>query len=353
MILLIDLGTKGGLPKYAKHIRDEFRNSGISFLCIQSINNYHRQTDSIIFKTYSNKLGFILNSILRLPFLLLYFSKIINKNNINTVYFPYFHLWSIFFILLCKIKKCQTVFTVHDAIMHAGDSNKLESLLLRLSVENADKLIFLTKCVKNQAYTNFKLEGKQSTVIPHGLFNLENLVETKIKDKASLNYLFFGRVSKYKGVELLLDAFNNNSELSNHSLTIAGKSNYQIDYKKYSGIRSLNVDDRFLEESEIVEYLNNSDIIVLPYLEATQSGVITFAIQSIKPLIVSSVGGLTEQVGENAAIFFDPQKGKLVNHLTSIQDVEIRTKLSNNMKILKLALQWDKIARDIVSFIRQ
>jgi glycosyltransferase involved in cell wall biosynthesis len=113
--------------------------------------------------------------------------------------------------------------------------------------------------------------------------------------------LYFGFIRKYKGIGVLLDALPQVVEALGAKTIIAGES-YE-DKEHYRGkIESLGLAshiilaDRFIPDEEVSLYFSAADVVVLPYLSATQSGIVSIALNYDLPCIVTDVGGLSEVV---------------------------------------------------------
>ena len=112
--------------------------------------------------------------------------------------------------------------------------------------------------------------------------------------------MFYGRISKYKGVELLIESFVELIKIrSDLKLIIAGKSNYDLnisqDVLNLLG-DNLVILNRYITNSEVAYLMKSSTLLVCPYTDATQSGIIMTSIPFGIPVIVSDVGALPEQV---------------------------------------------------------
>lgn len=113
--------------------------------------------------------------------------------------------------------------------------------------------------------------------------------------------LFFGLIRDYKGLDILLEAFRGLPE--DYQLLIAGEPYGSFDkYRKI--IDSLPGKDRvyvfpdYIRDSEVKLYFSASDVAVLPYRSATQSGISAIACHFGTPMIVTDVGGLRHTIGE-------------------------------------------------------
>ncbi len=120
--------------------------------------------------------------------------------------------------------------------------------------------------------------------------------------------LFFGMVRNYKGLHVLLDALpgvvRNYPEVV---LLVAGEFYEDVDrYRKqisHLGIGDhVRLVDRYIPSGEVRDYFSAADVVVQPYITATQSGVIQTAFQFGTPVIATDVGGLSETVGDAGMI---------------------------------------------------
>lgn len=148
---------------------------------------------------------------------------------------------------------------------------------------------------------------KPKTLSPHPLFDNfgeilsreDALNQLKI-DPENKYVLFFGLIRKYKGLDLLIEAFSDDRlRNSNIKLIIAGE--YYSDKETYLQLiqqhklenKIIQV-DRFIQDSEVKLYFSAADLVVQPYKSATQSGVSQIAYHFNKPMVVTNVGGLSE-----------------------------------------------------------
>ncbi len=167
--------------------------------------------------------------------------------------------------------------------------------------------------------------------------------------------LFFGFIRDYKGLDLLIESIKDLNE--DYLLLIAGE--VYGDFKKYDelidklGIRNkINLQVRYIPENEIPLFFSASDVCVLPYRSATQSGIVGIAYHFELPVIVTNVGGLAEMVEEN-------KTGLIVNELNSQAisvelkkyfDEELKEKFIPNIEEYKSKHSWGHLAENIISF---
>ncbi len=192
----------------------------------------------------------------------------------------------------------------HDPAPHTGESF-LNKLLSEYAYKKASNLVVCTRSFVDLAKKRFK---KRVYFMPHGLLTNykwnADIVEKTNKDKNRVRFLFFGRIEKYKGVEILLKAFSRFSEKEQAELVIAGCGDLSA-YDQWLKDRRITTINRYLNDSEISDlFSDRNTILVLPYIDATQSGVAMIAIGLEVPVIASDTGGLKEQLNNGNFGYF-------------------------------------------------
>ena len=171
--------------------------------------------------------------------------------------------------------------------------------------------------------------------------------------------LFFGIIRKYKGLDLLLEAFaDNRLQSKNLKLIVAGE--FYEDAKpyldlidKYNLSESVILATNFIPDNEVVNYFCAADIIVQPYRNATQSGVTQIAYHFEKPMLVTDVGGLKEIIPHNKAGYVcEPNAKNVANCLVDFFSNEKELVFIEGVKEEKLKYSWDKMIKSIKSLHR-
>jgi glycosyltransferase involved in cell wall biosynthesis len=123
--------------------------------------------------------------------------------------------------------------------------------------------------------------------------------------------LFFGLVRRYKGLRTLLDAFARCADDIGGTLLVVGEF-YEPRAPYDERIRALGlggrvrVVDRYVPNEEVAGYFRAADVVVLPYVTATQSAIVQTAFSFAKPVIVTAVGGLPDVVADGVTGFVVP-----------------------------------------------
>jgi glycosyltransferase involved in cell wall biosynthesis len=119
--------------------------------------------------------------------------------------------------------------------------------------------------------------------------------------RAGRTILFFGKVRKYKGLAVLLNAMPKVVSQLDCRLTIVGEFYDSID--KYREIISkleldnvISIDNRYVDNEEVPGIFAQADVLILPYVTASQSAVAQIALSNGLPVIASDAGGLSEAI---------------------------------------------------------
>ncbi len=184
-----------------------------------------------------------------------------------------------------------TVMTIHDIVPHPGASGTDVQSVRDLLLSYADRVIVHGEYAKE----NIKNVDKGIVrIVPHGNYSFFSEASST-EDVSDRTFLFFGRISKYKGIEHLTQAINElRAEGHELNLIIAGEG----DLGPYmEGIKDrpwFEVHNRYVSDDEVPQFFDRSIAAVLPYIEVTQSGVVQVALAFKKAVISTTVGCLPE-----------------------------------------------------------
>lgn len=217
-------------------------------------------------------------------------------------------------------KVALTAHNVNQARRDAKDS-LLNRLTLRIQYRLCDHIFVHTRKMKDELCQDFGVAEKAVTVIRHPINNAfpdTDLTPTEAKQRLGLRenekaILFFGRIRPYKGIEHLLAAFRLlAAEHSNYRLIIAGEpkkgsEEYREEIEQIvktdfaPGRITLKI--QFIPDAEMEIYLKATDVLVLPYKEIFQSGVLFLAYSFGLPVVATDVGSFREEIVEGKTGF--------------------------------------------------
>ena len=257
-------------------------------------------------------------------------------------------------------KNKKVIVTLHDPIPHKGAKRLLVYLYTKV-IKQADKIIVLSNKFVNLTADIYNKNINDIYVIPHGIFdNYKKVYDNKFKyeyDNSKVNFLFFGRITPYKGLDVLATAFKKlESEFDNIALTIVGNGDFEPYRQCYSEIKNVTVINRWIKDEEVYGFYNGANVItVLPYIEATQSGVIPVAMANDSLVICTNTGGLVEQVvdKETGYLVEVGDSEALYKVMKSIVDGEYNPWVITNAKDYISNLTWDRLAEKLKQIIEQ
>ncbi len=260
-----------------------------------------------------------------------------------------FTSWDYYIMTVWRHTGLPSFFIVHDGKMHTGETGDFSQNQLVQIMQWSTHLIFLSEHVRYMVKDNFNID-KPYIIAPHGLIDYGSLPKIKRADNPTL--LFLGRITKYKGIELLLDAIKDTPEQLYDKLIIAGKWAYNVpsDYNHEKVI----IIDRWLSTDEILEYIAKSDIMIFPYIEATQSGVATLAINYQRPSVVTKVGAFSEQFGEGTAIMVNPSVQDIREGIIKLcSEKQLYNNICKSLVKEKERYSWNTIAEELMQSINK
>lgn len=267
---------------------------------------------------------------------------------------PYFA--PCFFILTKCLKRTKILFVCHNVFPH--ERFPLDKFLTKLTLRQGDRYIVqsgqdeedLKSVVKNPVY--------ERTVHPtYNTYKFGDITREEARKRLQIReeekvILFFGLIRKYKGLQYLLEAMPQiKSEIEHVKLLVVGEMrDDQIPCQEIietCGIQDVvNLHTAYVPDREVEKYFAASDVVVLPYVSATQSGIVQIAYGFEKPVIVTRVGGLPEVVtDQKTGYVVEPEDEKqlaeaVVRYFKEGKEAEF----SRNIKEEAYRFSWDRMA---------
>jgi len=194
--------------------------------------------------------------------------------------------------------------------------SKITGKLLR---KNLDAYITHSESDKELVAKRYSISPEKIHVIPHGLYDqygeLLDIKEARrnLSIKDDFVILSFGLIRKYKGTSYLIRAFEQLPPkiLEKSRLLIVGEiwedRKELLDQIKASPFHDkITLIDEYVPDEKVNLYFSAADVVVLPYLRASQSGIAHIAMSFGLPVVVSEVGGLKESMANYEGTFFVP-----------------------------------------------
>ena len=302
-------GRRGGGPRYTYELaRAMSQRYGVELhLSLSRQSELFAETEALGLKschvdTYSSAAQFALRSA-RIPRLGAQVRRYIREERIDVVYNTMDFLWGS--ALAPQISRSGALYllAVHDAQRHPGEDGRLRSWLLTRDIAAADGAITMTEAVRERLIDAHQFPKERSWTAPLG--GAIDAITTSPRilplDRPA-RLLFFGRILPYKGLDVALAALpiiraaHPGTELEIHSS--GDIAPYRGLLEQTEGVR---LNHGWIGEDDIPAIFCRTDVCVLPYSEASQSGVIALAMAAGMPVVTTPLPGPVEQIAHGSA----------------------------------------------------
>ncbi len=192
------------------------------------------------------------------------------------------------------------VLTAHDVLPREPRPGQLRAQ--RRLYERMDAVVVHSQHGRGRLVADLGVAAEKVRVIPHGAFThldaIPPALPPELRDDGSPVVLMPGLIRHYKGLDVLYDAWDDG--IGNAQLWVCGRARMPLP----SPPARCHVVPRFLSDAELAGVLRRADLVVLPYREIDQSGVLFAALGLARPLLLSTAGGFPEVAALGAAETF-------------------------------------------------
>lgn len=224
----------------------------------------------------------------------------IRNEKFDVIFFETLHVWNLP-IMFFRQKSTRIYQVIHDLLPHGGDKQaKSVALMNRAVCKLADTIVLY-----NQKYVDKVTElygvPKNRVAYMDMWRRFPEFTEPKYTKKA----LFFGRINPYKGVDNLLEIVK---KCPNVQFEVVGRVDPQMEglVKELGEEKNVIMNNDYVSDQEMIHAFKNADWVILPYNSATQSGVVIDAYRYSRPVIVTDVGAISEQVEDGRSGYMIP-----------------------------------------------
>lgn len=299
------------------------------------------------------------------PFNWIHSANAIKKMNPDLIIIQWWHpYFSPCYWMLCKLlKNFKKLFICHNVFPH--ERFPMDRFFTKRVLSNGNYFIVQSKQDESDLKSIKPDAIYKRTVHPtYNVFKYKDLSKSEGRQLLNINetekvLLFFGFVREYKGLKHLLKALPQvTANLDNIKLLVVG--DFDGDKEQYTAlIHNLNIDsyvkihDGYIPDLEVEKFFAASDLIVLPYESATQSGIVQIAYGFEKPVIVTNVGGLPEVVLDNQTGYVVEPKNSaalssaIIRFFKENKATDFKTTIENEAE----RYSWKRMAEIIESFI--
>jgi glycosyltransferase involved in cell wall biosynthesis len=258
--------------------------------------------------------------------------------------------------LVRRDKRTKVLFICDNVVPH--ERHFADVSLTKFAFHFADYFIVQSRSVESNLH-EFAPNARYAFV-PHPIYNVfgDALPKEEARRRLGLvderTVLFFGYVRRYKGLHLLLEAMPQILRHMPVRLLIVGEfyddeEAYKKEIQKLGLADHVTVNSQYIPNDEVALYFSACDAVVLPYISATQSGIVQIAYHFDKPVIATNVGGLAEVVidNETGLIVAPLDPAKLSESIVRFYKEEKESTFVKNVKREKTKYSWDRMVEAI------
>lgn len=261
-----------------------------------------------------------------------------------------------------KLSGVKVLFICDNVIPH--EKRFGDRFLTKRAFNQADYFLVQSKSVEDDLlkFSN----GKPYKVSFHPMYNIfgDKLPKDEAKQFINKEYgvdlgndkvlLFFGYIRKYKGLNYLLEAMPGILKRNRTKLLVVGEfyddeEPYRQKIKELGLENDVAVLSDFAPNERVRYFFSASDVVLLPYTSATQSGITHVAYYYDKPVIATDVGGLSESVidGETGFVIKPEDPAAITDAVNKFYNENLEGKFSANVTEEKKKYDWDNFVKDI------
>jgi glycosyltransferase involved in cell wall biosynthesis len=257
--------------------------------------------------------------------------------------------------------KAPVVFLCHNVLPH--ETSIHDHALISIGLGGA--AAFLVQSIEDGNNLQRLKKGALMDINPHPIYDFFNqgaYDRDSAREKLGVDgrvILFFGYVRGYKGVGILIEAFANVLERMEATLLIVGefyddRAPYDARIAELSLGPRVRVVDRYVPNEEVEAYFRAADLVVLPYLSATQSGIVQTAFSFETPVVVTAVGGLPDVVTDGSTGYVVPKNdpGALADAVARFFDEAAGERMAANIRADQDRFSWGRCVDKLVALGR-
>ncbi|WP_136809827.1 glycosyltransferase family 4 protein [Desulfosediminicola flagellatus] len=254
---------------------------------------------------------------------------------------------------ISRLRKIPLVASVHDPIRHTGEENWRKELARKVSYPFVHRFLLHSTAMQETFLTRYpRISSKRVVHNSLAAYNIfSKWIKTPLQDDGR-TVLFFGRLSPYKGVEVLVQAAPIIAQqVKDVRIVIAGRpiSGYTLPIlPPLTNGGKFEVFDTYIDNDLLAKLFQQATIVACPYIDASQSGVVLTAYGFGKPVVVTNTGGLPEYIWQEKTGFIVPpgdhqQLSKSICSILDNQETQQETK-SNIEEMKKVECNWKNVA---------
>ncbi len=298
------------------------------------------------------------------PFTWFRAGKLAAEENPDLVIFKY---WMPFFApvfgTIARVAKrrssCKVLFICDNVLPH--EKTPVDRALTKWVLKAGDYFIVQSRSVEKELLSVMKSPAYK--LVPHPVYEIfgKSIDRSEARKKLGIGEtenvaLFFGYIRKYKGLHVLLKAMGSVVKERPVRLLVAGEfyddeKSYREQVKSEGIENAVSLHTDYIPNDEVPIYFSAADVVVLPYIDATQSGIAQIAFNFDKPVIATDVGGLAEIIedGKTGLIVPPGSPDRLAEAILKYFGENLAEKFAAGVSVQKRLYSWDNLVEAITA----
>ncbi|SKB57312.1 Glycosyltransferase involved in cell wall bisynthesis [Lachnospiraceae bacterium] len=282
------------------------------------------------------------------PFNIIAAARNINKWKPDLVIIEWWHpYFAPCYQILCSALKSKVLFTCHNVFPH--ERFPMDRMLTKMTLKKGDYFILHSEREADEIKTIIPHPAYRVNMHPtYNAFQMAPVTDRSSDEKI---ILFFGFVRPYKGLHVLIPAM---AECPDVRLMIVGdfgghKAEYEAQIKECGIGDRTEIHDGYIPDNEVQKYFEQADAVILPYIDATQSGIAQIAFGFRKPVIATEVGGLPEVVtdGETGVLCKPNDPKALADSIKRFYEIREQVDFGKNIDSDSERFSWGHMVNTI------
>lgn len=366
-VLFTHLGSSGGGPKFHFHLFSSLLGrDGIEpyYLISRNADNYSlfmaTGAPHLVLPTYKTKIG-LLVGLPRLCISAIRLRSYIKRERISVVVNSMESIYQGLIARFAIPRGVRYISCVHDAVDHPGDEHLIKKISRHGERCRANQFIVFSAYVREALEKQAFVSGRVIKETVHGVFGdvvpRDEKSVSKLPESGRLRIGFVGRLGRYKGLDTLAN-----------SIRILRCRGHKVEGYVYGAGpeaalsttevgSSLKWNIGWIADEAFPDILDSFDVLALPYKEASQSGVIAYAMSRGIPMVVTPVGGLGEQIERASCgvIARSTSDHDFANALeVLVKNRELRRQCRDNaLEASRTIYSWTRVGDDISGWLTE
>lgn len=375
-VVFVVFSLRGGMTQYSAQLANALAEyATVTVIAPDSSEARELYDDDVQFKPLPKPGGGILRTAVTLGGVFVALNRHLVEARPDVIHLPFLAgLPSILSLPLLWLYRRPLVGTVHDPVSHEGHEIGLFGIDLRVAVIRFETVLLDAVVVHGEECERQALEAgypsEKLCILPHGLYthfeDADSGADPVPVSGTEPVLLFFGKIRPNKGfdrIPAIVDGVA--EEVGNVRAVVAGSSDvgWQIDEDELDRIVAaldehdrIEFEDRYVPNEEVGGYFRNATAVVLPYYDATASGVAMTAYTFETPMVATRTGDMGRMIErDETGVLADPDAtDDLVDGAVEVlTDPALRDRLTDNIRENRPEYAWGAIAEQTVSLYRR